>query len=84
MTPQSRQSYHPFVMVAFYLQFLPEEILGAIPRSTRHEWQHKPVTQLFYLVQDNFSRAILGGSVNACCRAVVMMELVRDVHNRYL
>lgn len=43
----SRQSYHPFVMVAFYLQLLPEEISAAIPRSTRHEWQHKPVTELF-------------------------------------
>ncbi|MFT3945717.1 MAG: hypothetical protein QM763_01990 [Agriterribacter sp.] len=42
-----RQSYHPFVMVAFYLQFLPEDILAVIPRSTRHEWQHKPVSELF-------------------------------------
>src|SRR5690606_23077663 len=47
MNLRSRQSYHPFVMVAFYLQFLPEEISAAIPRSTRHEWQHKPVTELF-------------------------------------
>ncbi|MFT3947195.1 MAG: hypothetical protein QM763_09500 [Agriterribacter sp.] len=44
---RSRQSYHPFVMVAFYLQFLPEDISAAIPRSTRHEWQHKPVSELF-------------------------------------
>ncbi|MBX3238932.1 MAG: hypothetical protein KIT80_09140 [Chitinophagaceae bacterium] len=47
MNPRAKKSYHPFVMVAFYLQFLPEEILAAIPRSTRHEWQHKPVTVLF-------------------------------------
>lgn len=47
MTPRPRQSYHPFVMVAFYLQFLPEELLAVIPRSTRHEWQHKPVAALF-------------------------------------
>lgn len=47
MNLRSRQSYHPFVMVAFYLQFLPEEILAVIPRSTRHEWQHKPVAELF-------------------------------------
>ncbi len=35
-------------------------------------------------MQDNFSRAILGFAVNACCRAAVMMELLQDVHSRCL
>lgn len=47
MHSRLRQSYHPFVMVAFYLQFLPEKIAAAIPRSTRHEWKHKPAAELF-------------------------------------
>jgi len=42
-----KQSYHPFVAVAFYLRILPDRLLIKIPRSTRYEWQHKQVTDLF-------------------------------------
>jgi len=42
-----KQSYHPFVAVAFYLRILPDRLLVKIPRSTRYEWQHKQVTDLF-------------------------------------
>lgn len=47
MKIRPKQSYHPFVVVAFYLHILPEKLLSQIPRSTRHEWQHKPVMELF-------------------------------------
>ena len=47
MKIRPKQSYHPFVVVAFYLNILPNELLSQIPRSTRYEWQHKSVTELF-------------------------------------
>lgn len=47
MLPRPRQSYHPFVIVAFYLHILPAQLLSQIPRSTRHDWLSKPVTELF-------------------------------------
>jgi putative transposase len=47
MKIRPKQSYHPFVVVAFYLLILPEKLLCKIPRSTQYEWQHKPVMELF-------------------------------------
>lgn len=47
MQARTKQSYHPYILVAFYLRILPEAILLAIPRSTRYDWEHKPVTELF-------------------------------------
>jgi len=47
MKIRPRQSYHPFVVVAFYLHILPDKLLSQIPRSTQYEWQHKPVMELF-------------------------------------
>src|SRR5688572_20641287 len=45
MQIRAKQSYHPFVVVAFYLHILSEKLLSQIPRSTRYEWQHKPVME---------------------------------------
>jgi putative transposase len=47
MTPHPKQAYHPFIPVAFYLNILPENLLIKIPRSTRYDWQHKRLTELF-------------------------------------
>ena len=47
MKIRSKQSYHPFIVVAFYLHILPDKLLTQIPRSTRYEWQHKSVIELF-------------------------------------
>ena len=47
MKTRPKQSYHPFVVVAFYLHILPDKLLYQIPRSTRYEWQHKSVIELF-------------------------------------
>lgn len=44
---RSRQSYHPFVMVAFYLHLLPDEIMCHIPRSTKHDWHSRSPASLF-------------------------------------
>ena len=47
MIIRTKQSYHPFIVVAFYLRILPDKLLTQIPRSTLYEWQHKSVIELF-------------------------------------
>ena len=43
----SKASYHPYLLVAFYLNCLPENILQIIPRSTRFDWQHRKIQDSF-------------------------------------
>lgn len=47
MRTRTKKSYHPFVVIAFYLGILPDKLLLQIPSSTKYEWQHKPVMDLF-------------------------------------
>ena len=47
MIIRTKQSYHPFNVVAFYLHILPDKLLTQIPRSTLYDWQHKSVIELF-------------------------------------
>ena len=47
MNTKTKQSYHPFIVIAFYLNILPEKLRAIIPRSTRYEWEQKPVMELF-------------------------------------
>ncbi len=42
-----KTSYHPAVLVAFYLQCLPQELLQHIPRSTQYDWLHKNLSACF-------------------------------------
>jgi putative transposase len=42
-----KNSYHPHVLVAYYLNCLPEHILNVIPRSTRYDWQHREIQHSF-------------------------------------
>lgn len=42
-----KQSYHPYLILAFYLNCLPNEWQQLIPRSTLHDWKHKDTTRLF-------------------------------------
>ena len=37
----AKRSYHPSILIAFHLKFLPEELSSALPRSTRSGWNHK-------------------------------------------
>jgi hypothetical protein len=39
--------YHPFVLIAFHLNCLPDNLLQAIPRSTRFDWTHKDIQGSF-------------------------------------
>ena len=41
-----KQTYHPFVLVAFFLDILPAEVIAVIPRSTLYDWKHKQVNEL--------------------------------------
>jgi hypothetical protein len=42
-----KTSYHPFILIAFYLNCLPESLLGSIPKSTRFDWQHRNLQDSF-------------------------------------
>lgn len=42
-----KQTYHPFITKAFYLQILPENLLIEIPRTTKYDWQNKPQASPF-------------------------------------
>lgn len=41
MFPRPKASYHPYLLIGFYLNCLPADLLQRVPRSTRHEWLHK-------------------------------------------
>ena len=43
----SKASYHPYLLVVFYLNCLPENILQIIPRSTRFDWHHRKIQDSF-------------------------------------
>jgi len=47
MTPRPKSAYHPYILVAFDLNCLPDDLLLHIPRSTKHGWLHKDQTALF-------------------------------------
>jgi hypothetical protein len=47
MSLRTKTSYHPHLLIAFYLQCLPPDWLQRIPRSTRHEWSNKDLTVLY-------------------------------------
>jgi hypothetical protein len=40
-------SYHPFVLIAFHLNCLPNNLIQAIPRSTRFDWIHSDIQDSF-------------------------------------
>jgi hypothetical protein len=42
-----KTSYHPYLLVAFHLNCLPEDILAVIPRSTRFDWHHREIHNSF-------------------------------------
>jgi len=42
-----KTSYHPFILIAFHLNCLPDNLLGCIPKSTRFDWVHKKFQDCF-------------------------------------
>jgi hypothetical protein len=47
MPLRPKSSYHPYILVAFYLNCLPADIQQQIPTSTRHDWRYKDQTALY-------------------------------------
>jgi len=48
MQPNSTKTcYHPYLLVAFYLNCLPESILQIIPRSTKYDWDKREIQNSF-------------------------------------
>src|SRR5450432_2741342 len=43
----TKTSYHPYLLVAFYLNCLPNNILQIIPRSTRYDWSQRDIQDSF-------------------------------------
>ena len=44
---RTKTSYHSYILVAFYLDCLPKEILTVIPRSTRFDWDQRDIHNSF-------------------------------------
>jgi putative transposase len=40
-------SYHPFILLAFYLDFLPQDIALQILKTTKHDWKERNNEKLF-------------------------------------
>src|ERR1019366_2286042 len=48
MQPNNTKTcYHPYLLVAFYLNCLPENILQFIPRSTKYDWDKREIQNSF-------------------------------------
>src|ERR1035437_10167338 len=48
MQPNSTKTcYHPYLLVAFYLNWPPENILQIIPRSTKYDWDKRKIKNSF-------------------------------------
>jgi hypothetical protein len=48
MQPNSTKTcYNPYLLVAFYLNCLPENILQFIPRSTKYYWYKREIKNSF-------------------------------------
>ncbi len=47
MKKTPKTTYHPFLLVAFYLDFLPDDLKYTIPRSTRFDWKNKNIETTF-------------------------------------
>jgi putative transposase len=47
MSPRTKLIYHPYLIVAFHLHCLPDELRARIPRSTRFDWSQKELSTCF-------------------------------------
>jgi hypothetical protein len=47
MPPPTKLTYHPYLLVAFHLQCLPDQLRLRIPRSTRFDWSNKELSTAF-------------------------------------
>jgi hypothetical protein len=47
MPPRTKLTYHPYLLIAFHLHCLPDELRDRIPRSTRFDWSRKELNTAF-------------------------------------
>jgi putative transposase len=47
MSPRTKLTYHPYVIIAFHLHCLPDELKLCIPRSTRFDWGQKELNTAY-------------------------------------
>jgi putative transposase len=47
MSPRPKLTYHPYLIIAFHLHCLPEELRTRIPRSTRFDWSQRELSTAF-------------------------------------
>ena len=47
MSPRTKLTYHPYLIIAFHLHCLPDELRARIPRSTRFDWSQKELSTAF-------------------------------------
>ena len=47
MPPRTKLTYHPYLIIAFHLRCLPDDLRRRIPRSTRFDWGHKELSRTF-------------------------------------
>jgi len=47
MSPRTKLTYHPYLIIAFHLGCLPDELRERIPRSTRFDWSRKELNEAF-------------------------------------
>ena len=47
MPPRTKLIYHPYLIIAFHLHCLPDELLTRIPRSTQFDWSRKELKTAF-------------------------------------
>jgi putative transposase len=47
MSPRTKLTYHPYLIIAFHLHCLPNELRLRIPRSTRFDWSQKELKTAF-------------------------------------
>src|SRR6185437_1566009 len=47
MSIRTKLTYHPYLIIAFHLRCLPDELSERIPRSTRFDWSMKELSEAF-------------------------------------
>ncbi len=75
-TTHRRKNHHTGIRSAAPLQLLHADVTIFTPVDHNKAY--------IYIVQENFSRAILSYSIALECKAHIMMELIHGVHERYL
>lgn len=93
-TERIKLSYHPYLLLGFYLSILPGHLLSRIPRSTKYDWKQKNTEHLFgydwYLqnqpsftvLQEVFTNKKLLGINKALLRVIALSRFIKKYQVR--